>query len=427
LGDQPWRYWKEALRVRILMLLAKRFPPDIRVENEAASLLQVGHDVHLLCRGDARDAIPVHESLGDLVVHTLTPPDERRGWTRYVPNVPLLWFSDAHWAREIRALWRSEGPFDVIHVHDLPLVKTALSVAKRTGADVVADLHENYPMALAFNTAGKSYSPLGRFLLDPQRWERYEATSVPDCSGIIAVNEEMRSRLDAAGISSDRITLVENFVESERFLGYAQDATIATSLKDRFVITYVGGFGVHRGLETALAAMPAVIRAVPQALLLLVGDGGNKSDLEMMSRELALQDHVRFEGWVDFAKVPSYMAASDVCIVPPISSVQTEASLPHKIFQYMLMDKPVVASACAGIARVIEDTRCGLLFPPGDSDALAAALIRLTDASLRARLGENGRRAVLDRYTWSHASARLIRLYEGLTLGRENTAMLSTT
>jgi glycosyltransferase involved in cell wall biosynthesis len=396
------------------MLLTKRFPPDIRVENEAASLLGAGHAVHLLCRGDARGSVEVPVSLKDLVVHTVTSKEARTGWRRFVPNLSLLWFHDARWAREIHLLARTQGPFDAIHVHDLPLVKTALHASRRMRADVVADLHENYPMALAFNTAGKSFSPLGRFLLDPRRWEKYEETSVPECSAIIAVNEEMRARLSAVGIPRDRVTLVENFVESERFLSYPPDPSIRTAFQGRFVITYVGGFGTHRGLESTLRAMPSIIRAMPHALLLLVGDGGNRGELEAICAELALQDHVRFEGWVDFKIVPSYMAASDVCILPPISTVQTEASLPHKLFQYMLMGKPVVASACAEIARVIQDARCGLLFPPSDQDALAEAVIRLKDPALRAQLGENGRVAVADRYSWTHAASRLLGIYADL-------------
>ena len=78
----------------------------------------------------------------------------------------------------------------------------------------------------------------------------------------------------------------------------------------------------------------------------------------------ASSEHVRFEGWVEFSRVPSYLAASDVCILPLVRSVQTDAALPHKLFQYMLMGKPVVASACVEMSRVIEESGCGLLFPP---------------------------------------------------------------
>ena len=123
---------------------------------------------------------------------------------------------------------------------------------------------------------------------------------------------------------------------------------------------------------------------------------------------------MRFEGWVEFGRYAGYLAASDVCIVPLVRSVQTDAALSHKLFQYMVMGKPVVASSCVAIRRVIQATECGLLFPPGDSEALSDALIGLRDPELRSRLGERGREAVLERYDWSRAASRLIRVYAEL-------------
>ena len=74
----------------------------------------------------------------------------------------LFWFYDARWARRIRQLVAEVGPFDVIHVHDLPLVKTAQRAASKMGAGVVADMHENYPMVLPFYRSGRSISVLRR-------------------------------------------------------------------------------------------------------------------------------------------------------------------------------------------------------------------------------------------------------------------------
>ena len=149
----------------------------------------------------------------------------------------MFWFYDARWARRIRDLASNVGRFDAIHVHDLPLVRTAQRVAKRMGAVVVADLHENYPMVLPFYATGKSLSPIGRFLVAPRRWERYEKRSVPTCSAVIAVTDEMRSRLMAIGVPADRIAVVENLVDSGRFLTYPLDAAplsrAAGSLRSR--------------------------------------------------------------------------------------------------------------------------------------------------------------------------------------------------
>lgn len=394
------------------MLLSERFPPDIRVENEVASLLGAGHDVHLLCREDARDVTELPESIRDLVVHTVTPRADTIGWRRHVPNFPLLWFYDARWAREIRRLARELGPFDAIHVHDLPLVKTALRAGKRMGARVVADLHENYPMVLPFYLSGSSPSRVGRYLLDTRRWEKYERRCVPSCAATIAVTDGMKGRLGSIGVDPDRITVVENFVDPGRFLAHSLETALLNELRDRYVITYAGNFLSDRGLDTALLAMQAVVREVPEALLLLVGDGGTKAELGDLSRDLGLQEHVRFEGWVEFSRLPSYLAASDVCIIPLIRTVQTDTALSHKLFQYMLMGKPVVVSECVEMSRVILDAGCGLLFPPGDSDALAKALIRLRDQELAHRFGERGRLAVQDRYNWARSASKLLAIYD---------------
>ena len=159
-------------------------------------------------------------------------------------------------------------------------------------------------------------SRLGRFLLDPARWEKYERRSVPLSSATIVVTEEMKSRLASIGVDPEQITVVENLVDSERFLAYPLDGALQDDLRGRYVITYVGGFLSNRGLDTAIRSMAAVVRAIPEAILVLVGDGQVREQLETLTAELNLQDHVRFEGWVEFARVPSYLAASDVCIVP---------------------------------------------------------------------------------------------------------------
>ncbi len=400
--------------MRVLMLLENRFPPDIRVEGEMASLLGAGHEVHLLCLEDARDEIELPGTLRDLVVHTVTPKAELTGWRRRVPNLSLLWFHNGRWAREIRLLAREVGRFDVIHVHDLPLVKTALRAGTRTGARVVADLHENYPMALPFYIKGRSLSPLGRFLLDPRRWEKYEQRSVPRCSAVIAVADEMGSRLASVGVRPERITVVESYVDVERFLSSPPDLALQDEFRNAFVIGYVGGLGGSHDLATAIRAMPVVARAVPNAVLVIVGDGRKRASLEQLVAEFGIGDHVRFEGWVEFARVPAYLAASDVGILPLVGGVQTDAGLANKLFQYMLAGKPVVATDRAGTRRVVEEADCGLLVPLGDSDGLAGALIRLTDPDLRTRLGENGKRAVHDTYNWSRSATKLLGVYEDM-------------
>jgi glycosyltransferase involved in cell wall biosynthesis len=84
----------------------------------------------------------------------------------------------------------------------------------------------------------------------------------------------------------------------------------------------------------------------------------------------------------------------------------------------MLMGKPVVVSSCKPLRRIVEETGSGLVFEAGNSDALARAVIQLKDESLRRRLSEAGRRAVLEKYNWERTSKELVKMYEQLGQSR---------
>jgi glycosyltransferase involved in cell wall biosynthesis len=262
------------------MLLQHAFPPDIRVENEAASLLAAGHDVHLLCSEDRRGAAELPPTLDELVVHAVPNTwNQLPRWKRRLMNAPLLWFLNVYWVREIAALARREGRFDAIHVHDLPLVRTGRRAAKKMGTSVVADLHENYPMALEYYRRGRTFTRIARFRRSPRRWERYERRSVPSCDAVIAVVDEMKTRLVSLGVAEEKIAVVENYVDVDRFLSYPRDPGPATRFAGRFVIGYAGVFGHTRGLDMAIRAMKRVVRELPDATMLLVGEGPVRPDL----------------------------------------------------------------------------------------------------------------------------------------------------
>ena len=82
-----------------------------------------------------------------------------------------------------------------------------------------------------------------------------------------------------------------------------------------------------------------------------------------------------------------------------------------KNFQFMMLGKPVVVSSTRPMMRVVRDAQCGLIFTERDPHALAEAIIKLEDADLRRRLGENGRQAVADRYNWQQTVQVLLELY----------------
>jgi glycosyltransferase involved in cell wall biosynthesis len=179
----------------------------------------------------------------------------------------------------------------------------------------------------------------------------------------------------------------------------------------------VGKFSTHRGLDVIINAMPELREIVPEILLLLVGDR-NKPYMDSLVRlvgRLGCGDVVEMTGWQTFDRIWSYIHASDVCLVPHQRNPHTDTTIPHKIFQYMMLGKPVIVSDCPPLARVITDSGGGLVFRHDDPSDFADKVRRLHgDAGLRTRVSESGRAAFLDRYNWERTSSELVRLYEGI-------------
>ena len=145
--------------MKILMVLDREFPPDLRVENEIDAMLRSGHEVHLACY--TRKDKPFLEKSGSLTIH-------RRpisGFT-YKSSVAALSlpFYFSFWKEFLTGILQ-QGPFDVVHVHDLPLTGPCVELKKKYGLRLIADLHENWPafvrMSKHTNTpAGKLLSPV---------------------------------------------------------------------------------------------------------------------------------------------------------------------------------------------------------------------------------------------------------------------------
>jgi glycosyltransferase involved in cell wall biosynthesis len=126
----------------------------------------------------------------------------------------------------------------------------------------------------------------------------------------------------------------------------------------------------EKGHPTLLEAWPKVLRAVPDAYLLIVGEGSRRDALEAQARELRIAHRVVFTGRRD--DIPEVTAALDVAVLPSYREAQGLS-----ILEAMALSRPVVASDVGGIPEMIEDGVTGLLVPPHDADALASAITRL--------------------------------------------------
>jgi len=395
--------------MNVCMVLAnKDFPPDIRVEKEARALRDAGYNIMILCASKGQRPL-VDEWEGNKVIRMPALP-----WVFKATDwlFRSITFHDLQLGKYLPAAIR-ENNIELLHVHDLLMLGTALTGAKKYGIPVIADLHENYPAALRYYLTGRSITnPIKWLLYKPSRWQAYEKKSALQADHVLVVVDEAKDRLEAEGIPGDMITVIENTVDVGHLSSISLDDELIQSYKDEFVISYIGGYGgQHRGLDTVIEAMPQILEYIPEAHLLLVGDGPIKAVLQQMVAERSIESKVTLINWQPFEKIPSYIALSDVCLVPHHSNEHTEATSPHKLFQYMWLRKPVVVSSCKPLKRVIEETGGGLVFQAGDASSLAETVVQLQDPQLRHNLGETGYRAVKEKYNWQNTSEKLVGVY----------------
>jgi glycosyltransferase involved in cell wall biosynthesis len=175
-------------------------------------------------------------------------------------------------------------------------------------------------------------------------------------------------------------------------------------LDGHFVVGWTGVLREWHGLELLLDALTRV----PGARLLIVGDGPARATVEARAAALGMSDRVVVTGRVPHDTVPAYVAAMDVAVV---AHDRTGVASPMKLLEYMAMAKPVVAPRLDNVRDIVEHDRTGLLFTPGDVDALAGALQRLAaDPALRARLGRSARESIETTRNWRRNAEQVLEL-----------------
>src|SRR5664279_4203030 len=217
----------------------------------------------------------------------------------------------------------------------------------------------------------------------------------PNIDRMIAVSKAIEAKIQDEGRTGSPVSLIYNGVDLARYDHTDPCCTFRDQYgiePDSVVVGVVARLEPEKGHPTLLEAWPAVLRAVPNATLLVVGEGSRHAELEQQAAALRIAHRVTFTGRRD--DVPSVTAALDVAVLPSYREAQGLS-----ILEAMALSRPVVASNVGGIPEMVEDGRTGLLVPPHDAPALAAAIVRvLRDHPLADTLARAGHDLVHDRF-----------------------------
>lgn len=220
--------------------------------------------------------------------------------------------------------------------------------------------------------------------------------------GVIAVCEATRRYQRICNfVRSNRIKTIHNFIDYDRLAGAPPDARsrIRQSLgisDSATLLGVVGSVVPRKGLIYLVRALPAILAAVPNAHLLVVG-GKEQSDYAVDARataeQLGVAGHMTWTG--HRTDVQDIMAALDLFVLP-----SQEESFPLAILEAMAAGLPVVATTVGGIPECVVPGETGILVPPARSEPLAAAIVDvLRDPVCARRFGEAGRRRVRERFS----------------------------
>ena len=241
---------------------------------------------------------------------------------------------------------------------------------------------------------------------------RVELEAYRKCDWLVCVSETLKSILiQEASIPASKVIVVPNGVDT---LFFRPESYTPRRLFDGFTVGYIGTLIDWQGLDLLLEVTRELADTGIVIHLTFVGDGLARQDLQETASRLQLNDQVRFVGYVARDQVPHYVAGFDCGFSGQLRLKIGEMYLsPLKLYEYMAMAKPVVASRFDDAVRAIVDNESGFLFTAGNKPALRDALMRALDAynsvDMLAQIGMSARKSVIAYHSWDARVAHLLR------------------
>jgi glycosyltransferase involved in cell wall biosynthesis len=325
---------------------------------------------------------------------------------------PRRIFQLVHWGTLIDY---SDQQASVAAAHEADVVYQRYALGSYAGLELARRL--GVPLILEFNGSeiwaeqqwGSGHVPFGDTLVALERRHLHDASLV------VVVSEVLRDQLVEQGVDPERILVNPNGVDVDalapararppaewrRSLGRAEAPTVG----------FIGTFGLWHGVRVLPEIVARVAAARDDVRWIVVGAGALFDEVRAEIESRGLGGRVELTGVVPRERAVELLAACDVCVSPHVPNPDGTRFFgsPTKLFEYMGLGKPIVASDLEQIGEVIEHERNGLLCPPGDAAAAAAAVLRLVeDDRLRERLGAAALVDARETYSWDAHARRIL-------------------
>lgn len=315
----------------------------------------------------------------------------------------------------IRILWRdicnidaNEG-LDLIHAHSPSLNGiAAVWAAKSKNLPVVYEMRASWEDAAVDHGTAKPNGFRYKSTRESESWVLRHADA------ITTICEGLKEDICARGISEEKVSVIPNSVDVNRFRPLAESSYVLRDRYDaqgRFVVVFCGSFYSYEGLDLLIEAVADLREELPQVLVLLAGGGEQENELRNQVRTLQLDNYVRFLGRVSQQKVIELYNLSDACVFPRHRNKLTETVTPLKPLEAMATGALVIASDVGGHRELISDRKTGLLYKADDPKALSKMLFELSENPEYSSLRISARDFVASERTWSKSVSKYEQVY----------------
>ena len=363
------------MRTRVAMLRSKSLGGvEPRLAKEARALAGAGYDVHLVL-WDRDLSFPPEEVRDSYRIHRVRYPAPYN-------HPSLAWKLPRWWSRAYRVL-RTLQPA-IVHAADYDTVPPALKAHRDLGSKFVFDIWDFYADMILARVPRFVRRALRR--REAQAIELADLVILPDMIGRQRIMREPRKLIEVMNVP--------------------EEGPVVPRRAEGFTVFYAGNIARDRGILELLPATEAM-----GARLLVAGKGPGESEI---LPPIQASPRARYLGQLPHEEVVRYAAGADVIplLYDPSIPINRIAS-PNKLYEAMMLSKPVIVSDGTSMAELVREEDIGLVVRYGDPVALRAALDRLAGSpELRERLGSRARRLYEGRYRWTQMRDRLVRAYD---------------
>jgi PEP-CTERM/exosortase A-associated glycosyltransferase len=348
------------------------------------------------------------------------PARERIGeWEFLRTRMPTGLSARLPWVRELTIVSDLDRRLDeviggvrpqILHAHSPVLnALSAIRAGRRHAIPVV------YEIRALWEDAAASHGTHGQAGLRYLVTRVVETRALHRADAVTTICEGLRANAIARGVPGDKVTVIPNAVDRNRFAGPGiPDGILASrlGLSGRIVLGFFGSFYAYEGLDLLLRAIPVMRRQRADIAILLVGGGPEEDRLRALAGELGLGDSVVFAGRVPNENMRRYYDLVDVLVFPRVSTRLTELVTPLKPLEAMAQERIVVASSVGGHRELIRDRETGYLFPPGDPQRIAEGVFAaLADQDSWPRIRARAIEFIETERSWEHSVARYGEVY----------------